>query len=484
MISIKSKLEKFLDNECLVLALIIIIALVFRLYRIDNPIADWHSFRQADTASVTRQYLRNGLNLLVPRYHDISTTQSGLFNPKGYRFVEFPIFNLIHFGLFKYIGVYSLEVWGRMVSVIASLFSLYIIYLLGKRYLGILGGYIAAFYFAVLPFNVYFSRVILPEPLAVTFALAGVWLFLTYTDKNELIRLILSAFFFSLALLIKPFTLFFTFPLLILVVKEKGIKNALTDKRLILFSLLMFAPFVLWRFWIRQFPEGIPFWKWMFNGDAIRFKPAFWKWIFGERLSKLILGYWGLVPFSFALINYRKSKRFIYTFLLGMIFYVSIFATVNVRHDYYQTIVVPSVVLALSWGTITMLKQKQFKKRNSYTLLILSLFLGLLISAQEVSQFYKINRPEIIKAGLATQRVVPENSLVIAPYNGDTAFLYQTNRVGWPVVDRPIDGLIDWGAQYFVSVDLNHYQTVEFSERFQVLEKTDHYTILKLEENR
>ncbi len=35
----------------LILAAIIILGLALRLYKIDNPIADWHSWRQADTTS-------------------------------------------------------------------------------------------------------------------------------------------------------------------------------------------------------------------------------------------------------------------------------------------------------------------------------------------------------------------------------------------------------------------------------------------------
>ena len=67
----------------------------------------------------------------------------------------------------------------------------------------------------------------------------------------------------------------------------------------------------------------------------------------------------------------------------------------------------------------------------------------MITSAYEVREFYKINRPEIIQAGNAVNRLTEKNSLVIAAYNGDTAFLYQTGRIGWPVVDRPIDELIE-----------------------------------------
>jgi len=69
---------------------------------------------------------------------------------------------------------------------------------------------------------------------------------------------------------------------------------------------------------------------------------------------------------------------------------------------------------------------------------------------------------------------------VIASYNGDTAFLYQTKRRGWPVVELPINELIDEGAKYYTSVDLNNKQTQEFETKFKTLEKTSSYVVLDL----
>ena len=72
--------------------LVIVILLTFfpRMYRIDNPIADWHSWRQGDTASVTREYVKHGIDILRPRYHDLGNVQSGKHNLEGWRMVEFP----------------------------------------------------------------------------------------------------------------------------------------------------------------------------------------------------------------------------------------------------------------------------------------------------------------------------------------------------------------------------------------------------------
>ena len=91
------KLFRFLLKEKVLLVAILIVGFIVRLYKINSPIADWHSFRQADTAAVARVYLEKGINLLEPTYYDISRVQSGHFNPIGYRFFEFPIFPLLHF---------------------------------------------------------------------------------------------------------------------------------------------------------------------------------------------------------------------------------------------------------------------------------------------------------------------------------------------------------------------------------------------------
>ena len=160
------------------LSIFLILGFLVRLYQIDNPIADWHSFRQVDTASVSRMYVEDGISILYPKYHDISRVQSGLFNPEGYRFVELPIFNIIHATFAKNVPFLKLEVWGRLISIFSALISSILIFILGKRFISSSGGLIASALYLFLPYNIYFTRVILPEPLAITFALSSLVLFL------------------------------------------------------------------------------------------------------------------------------------------------------------------------------------------------------------------------------------------------------------------------------------------------------------------
>lgn len=476
-----NKIKNIIFSKSFILIILSIVFIVLRLYKINNPIADWHSFRQADTASVTREYLNKGLDLLHPTYQDISTTQSGLFNPNGYRFVEFPIYNVLHLELVKLLPWYSLEISGRFVSILSSLASMFVIYLLGKRFISSWGGIIASVLFTLMPYNVYFTRVILPEPLAVFFALMGLWLFVEYLDKENTYYIYISALFYALALLVKPHIFFYLIPVIYLLFnKYKTIGRIIKNKHLYLWVLMFIVPFVLWRIWISQFPEGIPAWKWILNGDGIRFKPAFWKWLFAERLGVMILGAWGIIPFGYSLMMKGEERNFIRSLLLGVFIYVSLFATANVRHDYYQTIVIPAIILATADGLISIWSSDHLHKILRKALVLFTLFMILIPTWVNIKEFYKINRPEIVEAGKALDQIAEKDALVIAPYNGDTAFLYQTKRSGWPVVDRPINELIDKGADYFVSVDMSHYQTIEFQKEYKILEKTDKYIILKL----
>lgn len=445
-------------NEYFILSLVLILGFVARLYRIDNPIADWHSWRQADTASVSRNFVKDGINLLYPAYDDISSIQSGIDNPTGIRMVEFPIYNAVHATLYKNFPNFSLEKWGRLLTSIISLVTAIFLFLLGKKHYSSKIGLLTVFFFTFLPFNIYFSRVILPDPLGVLFAVSGLYFFR--------INNFVSALLFAMALLQKPYLGVYLLPLIPELLKKENLKKNLS------FLFLAFIPFMLWRYWTGLHPEGIPFYKWAFNGDRIRFHPAWFRWIFGERIGILILGGWGLIPFVFGLIKKQKNN-FNLLLNLGMFIYLVAVATANVRHDYYQILIIPAISISLAIGTVRLWKKSKI-------LLILSLLVMFLMGWDRIKPFYQINHPELMTVGKVVDETLPKNAIVVAPYNGDTAFLYQMNRKGWPAVDDSIDNIIERGATHYVSLDLGSPDTINFSKRFATLTKTDKFIILDL----
>src|SRR3989338_9879858 len=104
-------------SDLIILLLILSVGLFFRLYKINTPLADLHSWRQADTAAVARNFARDGIDLLHPRYDDLSGREAGIENPEGYRMVEFPIYNAITALLYKSLPVFPIEIYARLTSI-------------------------------------------------------------------------------------------------------------------------------------------------------------------------------------------------------------------------------------------------------------------------------------------------------------------------------------------------------------------------------
>ncbi len=455
----------------LLLLLILCLAFGLRLYRIDNPVADWHSWRQADTSAVSRNFLKQGFDILHPRFDDLSNIPSGLENPAGYRFVEFPLYNLLQALSFKLLPFWTLEMWGRLVSIFASLLSLTFLYLIVKRYLNERTALLTALFFGVLPFNLYYSRAILPEAMMVAMSLAAI----SFFERSWLV----SAIFGSLAMLVKPFAVFLIGPAWLYLAWHQKPRRFLNWP---IYWLIVLLPFFAWRRWMVNFPEGIPANDWLLNTNNIRFKGAFFYWLFGERIGKLILGYWGSGLLALGLVRKPGSKEnwFFFSWLLGILAYFFVFAAGNVQHDYYQVLAIPVICVFLAKGADLLLTtSKEFFRPISYLLFAIICLFMLAFSWYYVRDFFNINNEVIVKAGQAVDRLLPPEAKVIAPYAGDTAFLYQTNRQGWPV-GIEVRKFIKLGATHYVNVNFGP-ETDWLMVDHQVLEKTPDYVIIQLQ---
>lgn len=472
-------MKKSLLGEILLLVAITVLAFVLRLYKIDNPIADWHSWRQSDTASVTRVFDQEGINLLTPRYQDISSVPSGKPNPKGYRMVEWPLYNLLHLAVYRVAPSLGLDQAGRLTSVIASMFSLIFLYLIVRKLSGRLIAFLAAFLFAVLPFSIYYSRVVLPEPLMTSLLLISFYLFLVKSRPFFFI----SAFVLALAILVKPYAIFFT-PAYLYWWWVNRKQTKIPFWWLFLFGLIAFGPFVAWRSWIKNFPEGIPASAWLYNNLGIRLRPAWFRWLFGERYGKLILGYWGILPFGLGLLSFSKTSGWVYRlFIFGVIAYLVVFAGGNVQHDYYQAITLPAVIIALALGYHRLIRHQTGEDRlTRYLLALFSFVLMVGLSWYEIKGYYQINNPSIVEAGKFVDKNLPLDAKVIASYNGDTAFLYQTNRYGWPVINTDLQKMIEGENNvYYVSVNFDDQTNKLLNDgSHQVIEKNPKFVVIKL----
>ena len=436
----------------LLLVLLLTIGVILRFYRFDSPVLDWHSFRQVDTLSVTRNVQNGTGSFFIPTYHDLSNLQSGLENPKGYRMVEIPIYNQLSVWASNFTKL-PIEQSSRLVSIILSLLSAILIFKITKN--------IWSFaVFLLLPFNIFYNHTTLPENLAV-FCLVATLFFL---PKN----IFFSSIFFAIGLLIKPYIAILLFPIytyFFFKSKQKII--------FIIFTLLSFLPFIIWRNHISNFPEGIPVYKWLFQqgfaGESfVVGRPYWFRWLFYERIGQLICGVTLIIPL---LISLKDKINILYG--LGIILYFAIMARGNVQHDYYQVLIIPFLAILIGYGL----------KKLNIILSIILLTISIFLSWQKVKEYYKINQPELIYAGWVSNNLLPKNALVIAPHTGDTGLLYQINRNGWPLEQYEIDKLKTSynNPIYLVTVNNDKYANI-MKEKYKSLVIEKDLIILDLQQ--
>jgi hypothetical protein len=476
---IHAKLEVFwLHKERLILFSIVVLAFWLRLRGISSTPTDWHAFRQADTASVTREYVKHGIDLLHPTYQDHSNTQSGKDNPHGYRMVEFPFINAGIALIIRTFPQLDLVTVSRLVSAVFSLGTVGALYFLVKDLSGRRVATLAAIVFAILPYSVFYSRAILPEPAFVFFTTFAIMSFARWTRRSHWGWYLGSLLALALALLLKPFGLFLGPVFAVLALQAFGWKVILRPE-LYLYPILAVFPLYGWRKWIAQFPEGIPASDWLFNSNHIRLRPAWFRWLFYERLNKLILGWVGIPVFSLGFLKRGKDWWVYLAWGVGLLAYLIVLATGNVQHDYYQVITTPFVSILVARGLVWILDLPWWRQR---TFVQLGLALVILAAIYRVSWYYVHGyygtRADWEQAGQAVDRLTPPDALVIAPAFSDTGFLFQTNRTGW-TLEGEIDKKIAQGATYYISTSYDD-EARSLEKKYTLIEKTPVYILIKL----
>ena len=467
--------------EIFLLLTILLLGLILRLYKIERPIGDWHSWRQADTAAVSRNFIKEGFNPFIPKYDDMSKQANSLDNPQRYRFVEFPILNTIIAGVWSITGIN--EAYARMVTVFITLGSILLLYFLVRSFSGKTIAFLSVFFFATIPYNVFYSSAILPGPLMI-FGILGLYLsFVKWLKSEKWVFLASSILFANLAILTWPIALFFLLPIVYLSYEKYGFA-LFKNLKLWIFAFLSLAPFIAWRIWMLNFPEGIPNLQFLLNQNNIRFKGAFFRWLVAERMGKLILtvGGFALLVIGLLVKPTKKENLFYLVWLASLILYFVVFASGNVRHDYYQVPLIPIASIFMAIGTIKLfnLPSEHFSKILGPPVALILIIFMYAFGFYEVRGYWWINRPEIVKAGMAADKILPKDATVIAPYGGDTAFLYQTNRHGYPVVDRPLQELVKNGTKYLVSVDVADSGVQKLARDCKLLVHDNDYVIVEL----
>ena len=469
------------------LVTIVLVALATRLYRIDTPLADFHSWRQADTAAVARNYVRDGINLLRPTYDDLSNIQSGEENPEGLRMVEFPLYNAAIASLAPMVPL-PIEQIGRLIAVACSIIILLVIYSITKQEIDEATALIAAALYAVLPFSIFFSRVVLPETPALAMVFLTLYSLYNYTKGKSLTYLwyAVAVVCAACALLIKPTTIFFYIAFGYLFIRKHAWKLFQSWQPYV-FVVLTIAPLIWWRTYIAQFPEGIPASEWLITSintgggmERIFMRPSFFRWIFYERITNIILG--GLM-FPFLVIGAitRQRSHFLYSILISSMVYLIVFQGGNVQHEYYQTLIIPAIVIFTAYGirSIFNVHLKKIYMLPAVIAVIACTGLALFVSYQRVKTYYDYPE-ELVQIASVIDSVTTREDKIVTDTLGDTTLLYLSDRRGAPAVFDDLTKLKAKGYRYFITQNGDVIKKIKAEEPFEVMFESNKFAIFRL----
>lgn len=482
----------FNKNDILVLLTILIVALAMRMYKINTPLADWHSWRQVDTAAVARNFANDGFDLLRPRFDDFSNVQTGEYNPEGLRFVEFPLYNALFAASYKAAPFIPLEQHGRFMSSMFSLITIAVIYYLLRKEVSKLAAMAGASIYAVMPFFVYYSRVILPDTPAIACVFFSIFLLYRWAHDKDLK---FSNFYYggalvfaAVALLVKPMSLFY-FLVLAAIFFRKYRRKIFTSPLVYIFFVLAVIPFGLWRYWITLFPVGGPGFEWLitsvntFEGQKVIFmRPAFFRWVFYERILLLILGGWAGTFLALGAMTRLKKKLVIYSVAASALIYVLVFQGGNVQHDYYQIIILPAIAVMTGVGIHLLFDvEKKTLPRPLLFLAVLGIIgFSFIMSFETVKGYYNVDEGLLNTAELI-ENSTPKNALVVTDTFGDTTLLYNAHRKGMPAIADTLPNLKERGMQYFVTYSNDEAQKVlGENESFELIFSNEEVFLIKL----
>ncbi|MBX4955505.1 glycosyl transferase [Rhizobium lentis] len=292
--------RSYLNLDTAILLGILLIAIVFRFYKITLPLVDGFSWREISTAMMADNFQQRSWNIFFP---EVSWTGPG----PSYQGREFQIVSYLTALLYQLFGWH--DWFGRVVAALFGLVTLFSLHRLTALCWGEMHAHAAALAYALMPAAIMIDSSFLPDPAMLALVTLGVWLFVKYWAGGSGWLLPLATVSFTLGALSKPPGLAagaVIFYLMICWILEKRWKQATSVLLSGLLSLAVIAAYFGWAIYLgRSYPpfhvagSGGYIWDygfWAYVKDRFYFNSA-WNtsvlWFYGYPfLMLLAVGLW------------------------------------------------------------------------------------------------------------------------------------------------------------------------------------------------
>src|SRR3989442_2904263 len=206
------------------LVLILLFGTLLRAQYLDLPMAEAHRWREVFNADIARNFAERSMNIFYPQVN-----WGGAADP--YVGMEFP---LMHWIVALTYGVFGENaMFGRLVSMVFSVATIWAIFALGSHLFGMAVGRAAAFLMAISPSAVFFGRFFITDTPMLFFSVVAVLAWVVYLDTGATAAAITGAVSAALAFLVKIPAVIVLAPIAWAAWEARG-WSALKDRRLVL----------------------------------------------------------------------------------------------------------------------------------------------------------------------------------------------------------------------------------------------------------
>jgi 4-amino-4-deoxy-L-arabinose transferase-like glycosyltransferase len=390
---VDQKLETILKPDWLTgkwasFLLLITVAVVgtIRLYTIGSPAIDRTDWKEIDHIMISENYYKNGYRFLYPEV-------AWPAEPPRATAMELPVAPFLASLLYPIFGINAYSV--RMLTFISFLLLIFYTFKLVKRETGIILALSAALLTGLLPLSNQFNRYLFSEPLLLLCSVFSIYYYAEWMDTKKSWQLILFVVGFSLALSLKPTSLYLGLPFLWIHFRKYGFSIKKYLSFIIAMAICLILP-VWWYLHAYHLADNYIDVFGVFGGQfgghnkfqtITMLSDMDWWITMYFRMKRMLLGNFGLLMLFIGVLTclILKKGRLLFAYLVSVILFFMIVAEGNLDTTYRQLTIIPSAAFFIALGTITtiilmsqFLQELRFNE-NTGNMLATTLTIGLLL---------------------------------------------------------------------------------------------------------
>lgn len=396
---------------------------------ITNHILDHHAWAQTLRASLSRNYVEDGMNLMKPRYDyiDIGGHEKA---------PQFPLYSYLVALLYKVFGVH--DFLGRVLSAAFAALSAISLYLLAGRFLEDNTALLSGLVFCVIPIRIYFMRTFMPEAMAVFCLAAGFYFFIRWIDDDRFWPLGLAAsFLLAMAPLLKIAYLWLLLAPALYALKKRG-SRFLKSRGFLLFSAIFVFMAAGWYGRVNLGAERSKEFLEQVEGEMSILKewtdPGFWSTHFLSRFPELLTTYGGLVFFLAGLRKIWKERVFFPLAWFGStVLYILLCGGYGRVHQYVSLPFAPVNAIFMAAGMVFLWEKVRATHASPLpTVLWILLALSMPVhAALRIRHWYRPDQIWVLRARESVDKISAPDDLFFVASPNQPFYLYHIHRRGW-----------------------------------------------------